>query len=147
MHSENSIKFYKFSAKYYHHYYKIHLVTVIAILHVRHRDSAERKAAQGMAQGHAADSGSKILPLTTKTQLNLLNSIDQSRKHCPNHDTGLACMFLYSMPLCFIKDVSMKWSVLQYRAYVAYIFVTHSYVRRREILNSPRKSSETKKQL
>lgn len=108
MHSENSIKFYKFSAKYYHHYYKIILVTVIAILHVRHRDSVERRAALGMAQGHTADSGSKILPLTSKPQLNLPNSIDQSRKHCPNHDIGLAYMFLYSMLLCFIKDASMK---------------------------------------
>jgi len=87
MPTENSIKFYKFSAKYYCHYYKIHLVTVIAILHVRHRESVEHRAAQGTGQGHTADSGSKILPLTSKTQLNLPNSIDQSRRRCPNHHT------------------------------------------------------------
>ena len=107
--------------------------------------SVEHRAAEGKAQGHAADSGSKILPLVSKTQLNLPNSIDQSRKHYPNHDTGVASMLLYSMPLYFIKDVSMKWSVLQYRAYVVCIFATHLYVRRREILNCPGKSLGMKK--
>lgn len=78
MHSENSIRFYKFSAKYYRRYYKIHLVTVIAILHLRHRGSVEHRAVQGTAQGHIDASGTKILRLASKTQLNLPNNIDQS---------------------------------------------------------------------
>lgn len=129
-HSENLIRIYKFSERYYHCYYKIHLVPVIAILHVRHRDSVGHRAAQGMAQGHRVHPGSKILPLTSKTQLNLPISIDQSRKHCPNHDAGLAHMFLYRVPLCFIKDVSTTWNVLQNRVYPVCVFATHSYVRR-----------------
>lgn len=129
MHSENSIQFYKCSAKYYRHYYKIRPVTVIAILHLRHRGSVAHRAVQAMAQGHTADLGSKILRLASKTQLNLPNAIDQSRKHGPNHDTGFTRVCRYSTKLCFIKDVSMKRSVLQYRAYVVHIVFlppTHS---------------------
>lgn len=44
--SENSDIFHKFSAKYYHCYYKINLIPIITMFHVGHRDSVELRIMQ-----------------------------------------------------------------------------------------------------